>query len=343
MSCCRFSSGDKQTIDMQKMKKALITGINGQDGSYLAELLLAKGYEVHGIVRREAMEDAQHRLINITHIIDKIYLHVGSVDNNLSLYRITQKVKPDECYHFAASSFISYNFDDEISVISNNFISTHYLLACIKELAPECKFYFAGSSEMFGEPDGYPQNENTLFRPRSIYGISKVSSYHLVSNYRKHHKIFACTGILYNHESPRRGFQFVTRKITSTVAKIYLGMNDMLKLGNIAAVRDWGYAPEYVDAIWRILKHKVPDDYVISSGVLHSVEELLDIAFSVVSLNYKDYVRIDEQYYRPPEQVPLVGDSTKARKILGWQPQKKFEDIVKEMVLSDIEILERSK
>jgi len=325
------------------MRKALITGINGQDGSYLAELLLDKGYEVHGIVRREAMEDAQHRLRNITHILEKIHLHVASVDNYLSLYRIVQKVKPDECYHFAASSFISYNFDDEISVISNNFFATHYVLACIKELAPECRFYLAGSSEMFGDPDGSPQNENSSFRPRSIYGISKVSSYHLVSNYRKHHKIFACTGILYNHESPRRGYQFVTRKITSSVAKIFLGINDMLQLGNITAVRDWGYAPEYVDAIWRMLTHDVPDDYVISSGVLHSVEEFLDIAFSVVSLNYKDYVRIDEQYFRPPEQVPLVGDSKKARKILGWQPQKKFEDIVKEMVLSDIEILKKPK
>lgn len=330
-------------IDMQKMKKALITGINGQDGSYLAELLLDKGYEVHGIVRREAMEDAQHRLRNITHILEKVHVHVASVDNYMSLYRIVQKVKPDECYHFAASSFISYNFDDEISVISNNFVATHYVLASIKELAPECRFYFAGSSEMFGDPDGSPQNENSAFRPRSIYGISKVSSYHLVSNYRKHHKIFACTGILYNHESPRRGYQFVTRKITSSVAKIYLGINDALQLGNITAVRDWGYAPEYVDAIWRMLNHDVPDDYVISSGVLHSVEEFLDIAFSVVSLNYKDYVRIDEQYFRPPEQVPLVGDNTKARKILGWQPQKKFEDIVKEMVLSDIEILKSSK
>jgi len=325
------------------MKKALITGINGQDGSYLAELLLAKGYEVHGIVRREAMEDAQHRLRNITQILGKIHLHVASIDNYLSLYKIVQKVKPDECYHFAASSFISYNFDDEISVISNNFVATHYILASIKELAPACRFYFAGSSEMFGEPDAHPQNENTPFRPRSIYGISKVSSYHLVSNYRKNHNIFACTGILYNHESPRRGFQFVTRKITSSVAKIYLGINDNLQLGNITAERDWGYAPEYVDAIWRMLKHDVPDDYVISTGVLHSVEEFLDIAFSVVSLNYKDYIRIDEQYYRPPEQVSLLGDSAKARKILNWQPQKKFEDIVKEMVFSDIEILKRSK
>lgn len=325
------------------MKKALITGINGQDGSYLAELLLAKGYEVHGIVRRDTMEDAQHRLRNISHILEKIHLHIASVDNYLSLYRIVQKVKPDECYHLAASSFISYNFDDEISVISNNFVATHYILACIKELAPECRVYFAGSSEMFGDPDSYPQNENTAFRPRSIYGISKVSSYHLVSNYRKHHKIFACTGILYNHESPRRGYQFVTRKITSSVAKIYLGINDVLRLGNITAVRDWGYAPEYVDAMWRMLKHEVPDDYVISTGILHSVEEFLDIAFSSVSLDYRDYAIIDEQYYRPTEQVPLVGDSSKARKILGWQPQKKFEDIVKEMVFSDIEMLKRSK
>jgi len=325
------------------MKKALITGINGQDGSYLSELLLDKGYEVHGIVRREAMEDAQHRLRNIAHILDKLHLHVGSVDNYLSLYRIVQRVKPDECYHFAATSFISYDFDDEISVISNNFISTHYLLASIKELCPSCGVYFAGSSEMFGDPDVCPQDENSAFKPRSIYGISKVSSHYLVTNYRKHHKIFACTGIAYNHESPRRGFQFVTRKITSTVAKIHLGMSDTLQLGNISSVRDWGYAPDYVDAFWRMLNHEVPDDYVISTGVLHSVEEFLDIAFAVVSLNYKDYVRTEEQYYRPSEEVPLVGNSAKARRVLKWQPKKKFEDIVHEMVISDIEILKRSK
>lgn len=325
------------------MKKAIITGINGQDGSYLAELLLAKGYEVHGIVRREANEDAQHRLINISHIIERINLHVASIDNYLSLYRIIQKVKPDECYHLAASSFISYDFDDEISVISNNFIATHYLIACIKELTPSCRVYFAGSSEMFGDPDTKPQNENTAFRPRSIYGISKVSSYYLMSNYRKHHNIFACTGILYNHESPRRGYQFVTRKITSSVAKIYLGKDDRLQIGNIKSLRDWGYAPEYMDAVWRMLQYDIPDDYVISSGVLHSVEDLLDIAFSVVSLNYKNYICVDPQFYRPPEDVPLVGDSTKARKILGWYPKKRFEDIIKEMVISDIEILERAK
>src|SRR3972149_2437393 len=195
------------------MKKALITGLNGQDGSYLAELLLSKGYEVHGIVRREAIEDPAHRLINIIHIIDKLKLHVGSVDNHLSIYKIVNQVRTDECYHLAASSFVDYTFDDEMSVLANNFNSTHYLLASIKELVPRCRFYFAGSSEMFGDADTSPQNENTKFNPRSIYGISKVSGYYLVTNYRKQHNIFASTGILYNHESPRRGYEFVTRKI----------------------------------------------------------------------------------------------------------------------------------
>lgn len=315
---------------------ALITGINGQDGSYLAELLLSKGYEVHGIVRREAIEDPSHRLCNITHLLDGIKLHVGSVDNHLAVYKIINEVRPQECYHLAASSFVSYSFDDELSVLSSNFNSTHFLLASIKELVPTCRFYFAGSSEMFGETDTTPQNENTRFNPRSIYGISKVAGHHLVSNYRRQHKIFACTGILYNHESPRRGYEFVTRKITSAVAKIYLGKIDHIEIGNIEARRDWGYSPEYVEAMWRMINHSDPDDYVIATGTTHTVRELLEMAFGVVGLNYPDWVRVNSAYFRPDEAVALAGDSTKAKKVLGWQAQKSLKDIVEEMVTADI-------
>ncbi len=318
---------------------ALITGITGQDGSYLAEYLLAKGYEVHGIVRREAIEDPSHRLRNIMHIREKISLHAGSVDNHLAVYKVVNEVRPDECYHLAASSFVSYSFDDEMSVLSNNFNSTHFLLATIKELAPSCRFYFAGSSEMFGEAESTPQNEATRFNPRSIYGISKVAGHHLVSNYRRHHGLFACTGILYNHESPRRGYEFVTRKVTSSVAKIHLGLLDHVEVGNMDARRDWGYSPEYVDAMWRMLNHEVPDDYVIASERSHTVLEFIETAFGVVGLDYRDWVRVNPAYFRPDEVVSLRGDSAKARRILGWQAQKQLADIVQEMVLADIKQL----
>jgi len=319
-------------------KVALITGITGQDGSYLAEFLLEKGYSVHGIVRRESIEDTS-RLKNIRHIMDKLTLHIGSIDNYLSVYKIISKVKPHECYHLAASSFVDYPFDDEVSVMTTNFNSTLFLLASIKELVPECKFYFAGTSEMFGDADVSPQNENTKFNPRSIYGISKVASYYIVANYRRHHNIFACTGIMYNHESPRRAYKFVTRKITSTVAKIYLGLADRLELGNIDAKRDWGYAPDYVEAMWLMLNQDKPDDYVIATGQLHSVREFLEIAFSVVNLRYQDYVRINPIYFRPEPALPLCGDSSKAQRVLGWKPKKKFEDMIEEMVINDIKLL----
>lgn len=318
---------------------ALITGITGQDGSYLAELLLERGYEVHAIVRREAIEDSGHRMVNIRHLLDRIKLHVGSVDNHLAVYKIVSTVRPDECYHLAASSFVSYSFDDEASVLSSNFHSTHYLLASIKELAPRCRFYFAGSSEMFGNAETSPQNEQSRFNPRSIYGISKLAAYHLVRNYRLHYDVFACAGILYNHESPRRGFEFVTRKITSTVARMHLGMADSLELGNIEARRDWGYAPEYVAAMYLMLAHDTPDDYVIATGTLSSVKDFLEAAFSVVNLDYRKYLRINSEYFRPDEDVPLCGDYAKAKRVLGWSPKRSVSDIAKEMVLADIALL----
>ncbi len=321
------------------MKKALITGITGQDGSYLAELLLSKGYQVLGMVRRAALEDPQNRLFNLKSIIDKIQLHVGAIDNHLSVYKIVARTQPDECYHLASSSFVSYNFEDESSLLESNFIATHALLASIKELVPECKVYFAGSSEMFGDARVSPQNENTPFNPRSMYGISKLAAFHLARNYREHHQIFVVAGILYNHESVRRGYQFVTRKISSTVAKIHLGIVDRLELGNLDAKRDWGYAPDYVCAMHAMLQQDVPKDLVIATGMLHSVRDFLSKAFEVVGLNYQGYVRTNQANFRPGEVVPLCGDASEAKAHLGWAPTKSFDDLVVEMVLNDIELL----
>jgi len=247
-------------------KRALITGITGQDGSYLAEFFLEKGYEVHGIVRRVAIEDPEHRLWRIRHIIDKIVLHAASMESYASIFNVVDKLRPDECYHLAAQSFVSYSFEDEFSTINTNINGTHFVLSAIKEKAPECKFYFAGSSEMFGLAKETPQNENTPFHPRSPYGISKVAGFDLTRNYREAYNLFACSGILFNHESPRRGFEFVTRKISNAVAKIKLGLSNELKLGNLEAKRDWGYAGDYVKAMWLMLQEDKPDDYVIATG-----------------------------------------------------------------------------
>lgn len=321
------------------MKKALITGITGQDGSYLAELLLAKGYEVHGIVKRETLEDPVHKMPNLAHIKNQIMLHEGSIFDHLTLHKIINIVKPLECYHLAAHSFVSYSLSEELAVMSHNFNSTHFILSTLRELRPECRFFLAGSSEMFGEPNIAPQNEYSMYNPKSIYGIAKVASSFLVRNYREKENIFACTGILYNHESARRGYQFVTRKITSTVAKISLGLENKLTLGNLDAKRDWGYAPEYVEAMWLMLQHSIADDFVISTGRLHSVREFLGYAFGCVGLNYNDYVEVDPKFYRPSEQIPLCGDSSKIKMSLNWQPLKSLQDIVSEMVENDIKLI----
>ena len=321
------------------MKRALITGVSGQDGSYLAELLLGKGYEVHGIVRRESLEDSVHKLSNIEHIRDRLVLHAGAVSDNLQIYKIFSHVLPDECYHLAASSFVNYSFDDEHLIMNSNFTATHFILSTIAEIKRDCRLFFAGSSEMFGEPDEYPQNENTRFNPKSIYGISKVASHYLVKNYRERDGVFACSGIMFNHESPRRGYQFVTRKITSTVAKIALGLADSLSLGNLDVRRDWGYSPDYVKAMWMMLQFDNPQDYVIGTGILHSVRDFLHMAFSHVGLNYEEYVRTDPRFFRPSEKYPLVADSQRIRAILGWKPEKPLEDVVKEMVDSDLRVL----
>ena len=320
------------------MKKALITGVSGQDGSYLAEFLLEKGYEVHGIVRRQALEASTTKLANIAHIKDKVTLHVASLESHLSLYKVIYTVKPDECYHLAASSFVSYSFDDESSILTSNFNGTHHLLASIKDIVPECRFFFAGSSEMFGRAETTPQNESTPFNPRSVYGISKLASHHLVQNYRNQYDIFACTGILYNHESRRRDFKFVTRKITSAVAKIKLGLQDKLYLGSLEPLRDWGYAPDYVYAMWLMLQNSNPENYVIASGVNHSVRDFVECAFNYVGLDYQEYVELDPKFYRPAEAIPLRGDSSKIQQELHWQNTKNFSDLIAEMVEHDLKI-----
>lgn len=318
------------------MKKALITGITGQDGSYLAEFLLEKGYEVHGLVRRVALEDPEHRLWRIRHILDKLVLHPASLESYASTFNIIEKVKPDECYHLAAQSFVSYSFEDAFSTINTNINGTHFVLSTIKEKSPHCRFYFAASSEMFGKVKETPQNENTPFHPRSPYGISKVTGFDLTRNYREAYNIYACSGILFNHESPRRGFEFVTRKITNAVARIKLGLDKELRLGNLEAKRDWGYAGDYVEAMWLMLQQDEPDDYVIATGKTHSVREFVQIAFDFVGLNWQKYLIIDEILYRPAEVNELRGDYSKSEKKFGWKPKVNLEELVKMMVVADL-------
>lgn len=322
-------------------RKALITGITGQDGSYLAEFLLEKGYEVHGIVRRVAIEDPEHRLWRIRHILDKIVLHAASMESYASIFNVVDKIRPDECYHLSAQSFVSYSFEDEFSTINTNINGTHFMLAALKDRAPSCRFYFAASSEMFGNASETPQNENTPFHPRSPYGISKVAGFHLTRNYREAYNLYALSGILFNHESPRRGFEFVTRKVTNTVAKIKLGLAKELRLGNLEAKRDWGYAGDYVKAMWLMLQQDEPGDYVIATGESHSVNEFVELAFDHVGLRWQDYVIIDEKYYRPAEVQVLTGDYSKAKKKLGWQPTITFADLVRMMDDTDLENLKQ--
>jgi GDPmannose 4,6-dehydratase len=323
-------------------RKALITGITGQDGSYLAELLLSKGYEVHGMVRRVAMENPDHRFWRIRHLLSDIYIHGASLESYASLIKLVHDVQPEECYHLAAQSYVSYSFDDEFSTMQTNIQGTHELLAALKQIAPGCKFYFAGSSEMFGKVHSSPQNESTAFHPRSTYAVSKVAGFHLCRYYREAYGMFLCNGILFNHESPRRGLEFVTRKITSHAAKIKLGLAQELRLGNLEAKRDWGHAREYVIPMWMMLQRPQPDDYVIATGESHSVREFCEVAFGQVGLDYRDWVKVDEGLFRPADVESLIGDSSKARRELAWQPQISWRDLVKEMVDSDLDEIHRA-
>jgi GDPmannose 4,6-dehydratase len=323
-------------------KKALITGITGQDGSYLAEHLLGLGYEVHGLVRRVAFEDPERRFSRIKHVLDDVTLHPASLESFSSMFQVLSRDKFDECYHLAAQSFVAESFDDGFSTFNSNINGTHYLLAALRQLNPECRFYFAGSSEMFGKVREMPQNEMTPFHPRSPYGISKVAGFELTRNYREAYGMYTCNGILFNHEGPRRGHEFVTRKISLGVARAKLGKAKELRIGNLEARRDWGHAKDYVPAMHLMLQQDEPDDYVVAMGETHSVREFCEAAFSHVGLNYMDFVREDPQFYRPAEVDLLIGDASKAKAKLGWKPTYTFETLVKEMVDSDLESLSRA-
>ncbi len=325
------------------MPKALITGITGQDGSYLAELLLSKGYEVHGIIRRASTFNTERidHLYSDPHVNGvKLFLHYGDLADSSNLMKILYSIRPDEVYHLGAQSHVRVSFDIPEYTGDVTALSAARILDALRETGVTARFYQASSSEMFGKVRAIPQNETTPFYPRSPYGASKVYAYWLTVNYRESYNMFACNGILFNHESPRRGETFVTRKITRAVARILAGLQNKLYLGNLEARRDWGYAPEYVEAMWMMLQQDAADDYVIATGETHSIREFLEEAFGLAGLDWNRYVEIDPRYYRPAEVDLLVGDASKAKQALGWTPKTKFKDLVKLMVEADIKKLE---
>jgi GDPmannose 4,6-dehydratase len=323
-------------------KRALITGITGQDGSYLAELLLEKGYEVHGIIRRSSSFNTG-RLTGIfqdPHVPDaRLRLHYGDVTDGSSINRLMEKIVPHEVYHLAAQSHVRVSFDIPEYTGDVTGLGCLRLLDAIRETKVPAKFYQASSSEMYGDTKHVPQDEKTPFHPCSPYACAKVYAYHLTINYREAYGIFACNGILFNHESPRRGETFVTRKIARGAARIKAGLDKYLYLGNLDAKRDWGYAPEYVDAMWRMLQQKKPDDYVIATGESRTVREFVAAAFGHVGLDWKKHVRIDPRYYRPTEVSYLLGDASKARRALKWKPQTTFSALVRMMVDAEVAAL----
>ena len=343
------------------MKKALITGITGQDGSYLSEYLLDKGYDVHGVVLRTELEDPSHKLVNIQPLAEKIRLHPGNIESQARISEIVNEVKPDECYHLAGQSFVHESFDDSTPTFNININGTLNVLSALHRTAPHCKFYFAGSSEMFGKAEESPQTEDTKFNPRSAYGISKMAGVHITKCYKEEYGMFACSGILFNHESPRRGFEFVTRKISSTIAAIKNGKQNTLVLGNLDSKRDWGFAGDYVKAMWLMLQQNEPDSYVIATGKPHSIREFIDLAFKYADLKFeiidlhelpreeadnkvkelqtqndRIFVVQHPKFYKPPETTLLTGDSSKAKAKLGWEPTMSFEELVKVMVENDL-------
>ena len=345
---------------MQKRKVALITGITGQDGSYLAELLLEKGYEVHGIIRRASTFNTKRidHLYQDPHEEDvKLFLHYGDITDSSNLNRLIEKIQPTEIYNLAAQSHVGVSFDSPEYTAEATGVSTLRILDAIRESGVKTKFYQASTSELFGGlPDTAPQSEKTPFYPKSPYGVAKLYSYWITLNYRESYDIFACNGILFNHESPRRGETFVTRKITRAAAAIHLGMQDKLYLGNLDAKRDWGHAKDYVEGMWRILQQDKPQDYVLSMNETHTVREFVELAFAELGYELewqgtgvdekgidkntgRVLVEVDPRYFRPAEVELLWGDSTKARTELGWEPKYSFMDLVKEMVQSDLEEL----
>lgn len=320
-------------------KRALITGITGQDGSYLSELLLGKGYEVFGIIRRSSSFNTQR----IDHIYQdphesgrRLRLVYGDLNDASSLNKILRDVRPDEIYNLGAQSHVRVSFDIPEYTAEVGALGTLRLLEAIRETGLNPRFYQASSSELFGKVQEIPQRETTPFYPRSPYGVAKLYSYWITVNYRESYGIFACNGILYNHESPRRNETFVTRKVTRAAAAIKLGLRDKLFLGNLEAKRDWGYAPEFVEAMWLMLQQETPDDYIIATGETHSIRELLDVAFEHVGLDWKGFVEVDERYFRPAEVDILIGDASKAERLLGWKPKVRFKELIQIMVDADL-------
>ncbi len=322
------------------MKRALVTGITGQDGSYLAELLLNKGYQVHGIIRRASTFNTgriDHIFKDFHEPETRLFLHYGDFTDSSSIFSIVDEVEPDEVYHLAAQSHVRTSFDiPEYTGDVTGLGTARILEALRRSKRDDAKFYQASSSEMFGKVSETPQNENTPFHPRSPYACAKVYAYDMTVNYRESYGMFASNGILFNHESPRRGETFVTRKITRGIARILAGKDKALYLGNLDAKRDWGYAGDYVRGMWDILQYKEPEDFVLATGETHSVKEFLIEAFSLVNLDWEKYVKIDQRYFRPAEVDLLLGDASKAKRLLGWEPKVKFNELVKMMVESDL-------
>jgi GDPmannose 4,6-dehydratase len=315
--------------------KALITGVTGQDGSYLADLLLEKGYDVYGMVRRASTENFER----INHIRDRITLHQADLLDELSLIELLDAVRPDEVYNLAAMSFVPTSWSQPILTGEFTAIGVARILEALRRVCPKAKFYQASSSEMFGKVVEMPQTEKTPFYPRSPYGVSKVYGHYITVNYRESYNLFAASGILFNHESPRRGMEFVTRKVTHGAAAIKLGLATELRMGNLDAKRDWGFAGDYVEAMWRMLQQEEPDDFVVATGIAHSVQELVDAAFGALDLDWHDYVVQDPRFMRPAEVEHLLGDSSKARRVLGWEPEVDFTRLVRMMVDADLERL----
>lgn len=320
-------------------KRALITGVTGQDGSYLSELLLDKGYDVYGLVQRHATDQFE----NIRHLLDKIAIITGDLADSGSLIRAVQESDPDEVYNLAAQSFVKASWDLAELTGDVTGVGVTRMLEALRIAKPKAKFYQASSSEMFGKVREVPQNEMTPFHPRSPYGVAKAYGHFITVNYRESYGMFTCSGILFNHESPRRGREFVTRKIAETVAKIKLGQAKELRLGNVAAKRDWGFAGDYVEAMWLMLQQDEPQDFVVGMGETHSVQEFCELAFSHVGLNWKDYVKEDQAFMRPAEVDELIADPSKAKKVLGWKPKVSFKELVTMMVEAELKRGQRGK
>jgi GDPmannose 4,6-dehydratase len=319
------------------MRTALITGITGQDGSHLADLLLSKGYRVHGVVRRCSMDNFQR----IEHILDRIELHQGDLLDSASLTAIVDKAQPDEVYNLAAMSFVPTSWKQPVLTAQYTGIGVTRILEAIRQACPKAKFYQASSSEMYGKVHETPQRETTVFHPRSPYGVAKVYGHYITVNYRESYDMFACCGILFNHEGPRRGLEFVTRKISHSVASIKLGLEHHLRLGNLDAKRDWGYAGDYVRAMWLMLQQQTPDDYVVGTGETHTVREFCEIAFDHVGLDWQSHVVVDPKFFRPAEVDLLWSDPAKAKTKLGWEPEVSFEGLVRMMVDADLAALKQ--